>query len=131
MSAKDFARSEMTLAGFSESEITTMQQILALFFGAWDSGGAVWAMAPVLQRLVAQKFLTPLTGDDAEWMDVSEYSGEPMWQNRRCSTVFKNSERAYDIDAEGRPSITFPYWPDKSDVSSPVIEFDLPLKGGR
>lgn len=115
----------MRLAGFEEADIDAMRRILDIFFERWDSGGAVWAMAPVLQRCIAGKCLTPLTGADDEWMDVSNASGGlPVRQNLRCSTVFSDETgRCYDIDTPGRPTITFPYMPDEIRVSSPVIEF--------
>lgn len=127
MSMIDSASKEMRLANFSESDIGTMRQILTLFFDAWDSGGAVWAMAPVLQRCIAGKCLTPLTGAEDEWMDVSEASGGrgPVRQNLRCSTVFTDEDgRCYDIDTPGRPTITFPYMPEEIRIPAPVIEFD-------
>ena len=129
MSMIEHAASEMKLAGFSANEVETMRKILALLFGTWDSGGAVWAMAPVLQRCIAGKCLTPLTGADDEWMDVSEASGGrgPMRQNIRCSTVFSDEDgRCYDIDTPGRPTIAFPYMPDEIRVASPVIEIETP-----
>jgi hypothetical protein len=118
------AKSEMKRAGFPDSEIAVMGEILDKFFDTWDSGGAVWAMAPVLQRLIAGQPLTPLTGDDDEWMEV----GEGVFQNVRDSSVFKDprfhdGKLAYDIDApDPRAAITFPYEPPHSRVSSPVIE---------
>lgn len=128
MSVIDTAVSEMKLAKFPDDEIEVMRKILGLFFETWDSGGAVWAMAPVLQRCIAGKCLTPLTGEDSEWMDVSEASGGkgPVRQNKRCSTVFTDEDgRCYDIDTPGRPTITFPYWPEEARVPSPVIEVSL------
>lgn len=122
------AESEMRRAKFGADDIEVMRQILTLFFDQWDSGGAVWVMAPVLQRCIAGKCLTPLTGADDEWEDVGALSnGEPMRQNIRCSTVFSDgSGRCYDIDTPGRPTITFPYWPACANVSSPVIEISKP-----
>jgi len=128
MSMIESAVSELKLAGFPDDEIGVMRQILTLFFNTWDSGGSVWAMAPVLQRCIAGKCLTPLTGADSEWMDVSDASGGrgPVRQNVRCSTVFSDETgRCYDIDTPGRPTITFPYMPTEIGVSSPVIEIDL------
>jgi hypothetical protein len=46
-----------------------MIAILEKFFDQWDSGGAVHAVAPILQRLIAGKPLSPLTGADDEWFD--------------------------------------------------------------
>lgn len=127
MSVINQAVSELKLAKFPDNEIEVVRKILTLFFETWDSGGAVWAMAPVLQRCIAGKCLTPLTGEASEWMDVSEASGGkgPVKQNIRCSTVSTDEDgRCYDIDTPGRPTITFPYWPDTAVVPSPVIEME-------
>lgn len=86
-----------------------------------------------LEKLLRFEPLSPLTGSDEEWIDVAEYNGSPMWQNKRCSRVFKDETGAYDIDGKvfwewytnengeksksyftGRDSrvyITFPYTP--------------------
>jgi hypothetical protein len=42
--------------------------------------------------------LVPLTGEDWEWSDVSEESGYTLYQNKRCSHVFKHKDGAYDIN---------------------------------
>ena len=63
----------------------------------------------------------PLTGEDHEWNEV----GEGIEQNRRCSHVFREDGKAYDIqgrvftDPDGcsftsrdsRVPVTFPYTP--------------------
>lgn len=91
-----------------------------------------------LEKLLRFKPLSPLTGEDDEWTDVSRMSGVPHYQNKRCSSVFKEGKdgEAYDIDGkvfwewckdedgkpyksfytcrESRVPITFPYTvPDK------------------
>jgi len=127
MSIRSQALSELKLAKFSESEITAYTKILDIFFEEWDSGGAVFAAAPVLQRLIKGQPLSPLTGKDDEWF----HHGEGVYQNIRCGTVFKDprfhdGKLAYDIDApEPRAAISFPYWPLNSDVRSPCIEVDV------
>lgn len=129
MSIISHAKSEMELAGFSAREAEHMAKVMELFFDEWDSGGAVHIMAPILTRCIAGKPLTPLTGEDWEWNDVSEYSPAPAWQNARCSTVFKEYRDgvlvAYDIDTPGRPPISFPYMPERAEIPSPVIEIDV------
>lgn len=75
-----------------------------------------------LQSLLNFKLLSPLTGDDREWKEI-----EPgLFQNKRCPSVFKDENGAYEkegviqIDQNGpkfidgetnRSNITFPYWP--------------------
>lgn len=55
----------------------------------------------ILKKLLNWEPLTPLTGEPEEWNVVSEASGEPMWQNKRCSRVFKDDTgRAYDIEGK-------------------------------
>ena len=55
-----------------------------------------------LRKLLNFKPLSPLTGDDDEWTEVSSISGYPHFQNKRCSSVFKDGKdgEAYDIDGK-------------------------------
>lgn len=125
MSLIEQAKIELKAANFGDEDSCVMIEILEKFFDQWDSGGAVHAVAPVLQRLIAGKPITPLTGEDDEWV-IHDCDGMYA-QNKRCSTVFKATKDgpAYDIDVEGRPPITFPYWPERSQVASPVVEFSV------
>lgn len=131
MSIIDRARHELELINFGEEDSAVMIDLLERFFRQWDSGGAVWAVAPVFQRLLAGKPLSPLTGEAGEWMHVGDHGDHPVLQNVRCGTVFKQWRddlgrvAAYDIDVRGRPEITFPYNPERSEVSSPVVELDI------
>lgn len=126
MSIIERAEAELKAINFGKGDSMAMLEILRLFFKQWDSGGGVFVAAPVLQRLIAGKPLSPLTGADDEWIDRTEMnSGKPMWQNIRCSTVFKDAEGAYDIDVSGvwRHPVTFPYSPEHAEVGDPVVEF--------
>ena len=128
MSLIDNAKRELDLIDFGREDTAAMIDILERFFEQWDSGGAVWVVAPILMRCIAGKPLSPLTGADDEWFDHGMTHGVHVLQNMRCSTVFKQYREdvgrviAYDIDTEGRPEITFPHWPGEAEVSSPVIE---------
>jgi hypothetical protein len=123
----DQARDELKRIDFGEADSTAMIEILERFFDQWDSGGAVYAAAPVLQRLIAGKCLSPLTGADDEWIEHEH----GVFQNKRVSSVFKDprfheGKLAYDLDnpAGSRAAITFPYWPERAEVASPVIEIE-------
>ncbi len=75
----------------------------------------------MLERLLRFKPISPLTGEEDEWNDL----GHGLMQNKRCSSVFKNSDgTVYDIDAvivsdnggitwfssgSFRKQVTFPY----------------------
>jgi len=78
-----------------------------------------------LNKLFNYEPLGPLQGTDDEWVNVSE-SGEVLFQNNRCSRVFKDGNgNAWDIDGkvfvepdglsytsrESHVQITFPYTP--------------------
>jgi hypothetical protein len=88
----------------------------------------------LLTQLLKLQPLTELTGEDSEWEDRTIMNnGLPLFQNKRCSRVFKDSSGAYDIEAiqfysdkigeDGQPyrehfttadskvAITFPYMP--------------------
>lgn len=130
MSIIEQAKDELRRANFGDEDSRVMIEILEKFFDQWDSGGAVHAVAPVLQRLIAGRPLTPLTGADDEWVD----HGGGVFQNKRCGTVFKDprfheGKLAYDIDApEPRAAITFPYWPKNAEMPSPFVDIDTDLK---
>ena len=121
MSIIEQAKIELQASRWAADDQRVMIEILEKFFAQWDSGGAVYAVAPVLQRLIAGKPITPLSGEDHEWV-IHDADG-CYAQNSRCSTVFKATKDgpAYDIDVEGRPPITFPYWPERAAVPSPEL----------
>lgn len=122
MSIIEQAKIELAAANFGDEDSRVMIEILEKFFDQWDSGGAVSCAAPVLQRLIAGKPLTPLTGADGEWFI---HDADGMYaQNKRCGSIFKATKDgpAYDIDVRGRPPITFPYWPGDATVFAPVFE---------
>lgn len=65
-------------------------------FSGFTAGYAINA----LNKLLSFKPISVLTGEDDEWVEIGDENNKPLYQNRRCSTVFKNNEYAYDI--EGR-----------------------------
>lgn len=97
----------------------------------------------ILTKLLDFKPISPLTGEDSEWHDVSEYSGTISFQNKRCSSIFKEGKdgEAYDIDGkvfwewyrdengdthksyytcrDSRVPVTFPYTP----PDKPIYEY--------
>lgn len=128
MSTTEFAREELRRAGLfdKDSDYGGMMgdavMDLVELFAAQDHSGFSASMAIQLFSLVAShKPLTPLTGDNDEWNEV----GDNTWQNRRCPTVFKTAEGAYNIDGrvfidehgaaytnrESRVPVEFPYVP--------------------
>lgn len=120
MSIVESARRELQAAKFGDEDSRVMLEILEKFLDQWDSGGAVSVAQKVLNRCIAGKPLSPLTGADDEFMEV----GPGVFQNVRCSTVFKQDGRCYDIDTPGRPTISFPYTPQQDRVRMPIFEID-------
>lgn len=120
------AKLELEAVNFGDEDSAVMVEILERFFDQWDSGGAVAVASQVLARLIAGQPLGPLTGNDDEWVEVGTHEGGPFFQNRRCSSVFKQLRDgvmvAHDIDVAGRPPIAFPYRPDRAEVRMPVVE---------
>ena len=102
-------------------------ELLDVFGKQGHSGFSAPYCLDIFNRCAKFEPLCPLLGDDKEWNDVSQYgSGEPKYQNNRCSHVFKESNgRAYDSDGiifrdedgctytsmDSRVYITFPYVP--------------------
>jgi hypothetical protein len=91
MSLAEHARRELELCGqyaedpeYSESIIKAVEA----FASYGHSGGSAMAAREQLHALLGFKTLSPVTGDPAEWIDQSEASGTPMWQNRRDPSVF-------------------------------------------
>ena len=96
--------------------------MVELFAEEGHSGFSASYAIEQLERLLRFLPLTELTGEDDEW---NEYSvGE--YQNKRCSTVFKDKTGAYDINGyvfsddggetwytnrKSRKYIKFPYYP--------------------
>lgn len=83
------------------------EEILAIFnkfMGSGQSGGSApyyaQAVAEAIKDLCLQVPLSPLTGEDDEWYDVSDIMGEGKeFQNNRLSSVFKRDGNSLYLDA--------------------------------
>lgn len=101
-----------------------VMQLIETFESQGHSGFSASAVLQMFDRLAHYKPITSLTGADDEWEDVDEGT----FQNKRCSSVFKDKETgmAYDINgkvfsddggktyhmtAESKNYISFPYNP--------------------
>ena len=104
-----YAESELNRIGMTEDspdEMNVMMRkhivhMIKEFSEEGHSGFSGRYALNILTKLLDFKPLTPLTGEDDEWHDVSEYSGKTTFQNIRCSSVFKNANgECYDIDGK-------------------------------
>ena len=103
-----------------------VMQLLKVFADQGHSGSSAPYCVSMFEKLAMFEPLTPLTGDDSEWAEVSE----GVFQNKRCSHVFKQADRfdgqAYDLEGKifrdpgggwytnyhSAVPVEFPYYPE-------------------
>ena len=106
----EYAKSELARItkdgdGLQDAINKNVLDIVELFASQGHSEISAGYVMSVLERLLRFKPLTPLTGEDDEWTEVSDKMGQGCFQNKRCSSVFKttdaqgNTIEVYDIDA--------------------------------
>jgi hypothetical protein len=127
-----FARDELTRAGFFDQDADyggllghAVMKMMEVFSEEEHSGASAALAVSLFEKLARFQPLTPLTGDADEWNEVGVQNGRPLFQNRRCGSVFKEGDEAYDIDGrvfrepsgacftnkDSRAPVTFPYTP--------------------
>lgn len=130
----DFARAELEAAGWFKADGAydglfgpAIMRLVEVFDAEGHSGMSAPIALALFSKVAAFEPLGPLTGADEEWNEV----GEGVFQNRRCSHVFKDAANgAYDIEGrifrepsgacytsrESRVPVTFPYTPKREYV---------------
>lgn len=127
----EFALREFELAGYQKVEENSsnpdvwMQEnvleLLRVFSSQRHSGFSASFCITLFTKLAKWEPISPLTGEESEWTKVTE----DLWQNKRCSRVFKDRAKAWDVDGkifveptgsyyasrESSVEITFPYTP--------------------
>lgn len=95
------AKHELSLLGSGEPDEMSdamnahILKMVEMFADEGHSGFSASYAVGVLEKLLRFEPLKPLTGEADEWHEV----GDGVFQNTRCSHVFKENGRAYDIDA--------------------------------
>ena len=98
-------------------------ELLKVFSEQGHSGFSAPYCINMFAKLAKFDLLTPLMGEDDEWVEVSD----SLWQSKRCHSVFKDKTGAWDIDGKvfrepngccytsykSRVPVTFPYMPKK------------------
>jgi hypothetical protein len=103
------ARQEFKAAGWTdengafkdvmqESICNHILELLEVFDDEGHSGSSAYYTIDLFKTLASFKPIAPLTGEEWEWNDVAEQSGGTLWQNKRCSHVFKDDNGAYDSE---------------------------------
>lgn len=115
--------------GMNRSMHDHIIRMVQAFEDEGHSGLSASYAVSILRKLLAYEPISPLTGEDKEWNEVAE----GMFQNKRCSRIFKQDGRIYDIEGrvfrekdgscftnkESRVDITFPYTPKTEYVDVP------------
>ncbi len=109
MSYRDFAMREFRAAGWldesgqftdgmQEMMCEQVMELLDKFSEHGHSGSTAPYAVNLFKQLAMFEPIVPLTGEDWEWNEVSDN----MYQNRRCSHVFKDSKDGQAYDSQGR-----------------------------
>jgi len=102
-------------------------ELLDVFSQQGHSGFSAGYALSILEKVMKFEPITPLTGDDDEWNCINDdrTNNNEIFQNKRCSHVFKENGEAYDIDGkifvdpdggsytsrDSRVPVEFPYTP--------------------
>ena len=88
-----------------EDFIPIIYDILDVFAEQGHSGGSApyysSAISNTIKKVLSFEPLSPITGEDSEWNNVSDREGDETYQNKRLSSVFKKGKdgKPYYINA--------------------------------
>ncbi len=124
-----YAERELEIIGLKKDSEDDMDRwmyehiikMVQMFSEEGHSGFSASYAISILKKVLNYEPLTPLTGEDSEWLEVSE----GMFQNIRCSHVLKENGKSYDINGivfeepdgcrftsrDSRVFVEFPYTP--------------------
>lgn len=144
MALVEFARDELTRAGLFDKDSDyggmmgeAVMKMIEQFADEGHSGFSAGMAISAFERLAKFEPLTPLTGDDDEWVEVGTQNSKPLYQNKRCAHVFREGEDfAYDIEGkiwrepsgacftnfDSRVAVAFPYTPKREYFDVPGRE---------
>lgn len=101
------AKKELQLAGLFDKDSdydgmlgTAVMELVRVFSKQGHSGFSANQTLKIFNLVASFKPLTPIGSTQDEWMNVSDMSGLPMWQNKRRGTTFSRDggKTWYDID---------------------------------
>ena len=78
-----------------------IMELLTTFANQGHSGFSANYIVNLFNKLAKYETLSPLTGNDDEWSNVSDMSGDrkTLFQNNRDGRVFKNDDGAFFTEA--------------------------------
>ncbi len=102
----EWAKKELDLIGLTDEDSYNgmmrkhLLHMVEEFCEEGHSGFSANYAVNILSKLFKYEPLSPLTGKDDEWNNISDFSGKPWFQNKRDTRVFKDSKdsKAYFID---------------------------------
>lgn len=111
MSLVEHAKRELSLVGYNLNDteegpnkwiVENILELMEVFSKQGHSGSSAPYCIGMFSTLAKYEILSPLTGEDNEWRNVSMYSttNEPFYQNIRCSHVFKDITGCYDTNGK-------------------------------
>ena len=107
MNLIEHAKKELEIAGLFDKDSdyngmlgTAVMELIENFSKQGHSGHSASIVVDIFNKLAKYKPLSPLTGEESEWVNVEGPDGN-MHQNNRNSAVFKDSKdgKPYFIDA--------------------------------
>ncbi len=84
----DHARRELELIDEDPEFTEGIVKVVQAFADMGHSGGSAAVAIPMVNELLKFNNLSPLTNDPHEWMNVSDVTGDNMWQSRRNPEAF-------------------------------------------
>ena len=102
----DYAKAELARINKGGDDMQDLMDkhildIIQVFSDQGHSGFSASYLTNRVERLMRFLPITPLQGTDDEWNDCGrERDSTPIFQNKRCSRVFKDGVGAYDVEAE-------------------------------
>lgn len=97
---EDICKNDEEALNMQKTVTKDVMQIVQIFTEQAHSGFSSAYILDLLERLLRYKPLTPLTGDDDEWEDCSQFGINDL-QNKRCPAVFKRPDgTAYWVEGK-------------------------------
>jgi len=95
------AQTELELAGYFKEDSDfyggmtgkAVMELIEVFANQGHSGMSAGIVAGLFNKLAKYEPLQGITGRDEEWVEAyNDKDGQPVYQNKRCSAVFKHSD---------------------------------------
>jgi hypothetical protein len=100
MALTQHAQLELELAGFFNDDGMygdligkAVMELIEVFANQGHSGMSAGIVSSLFNKLANYEPLQEITGKDGEWAEVfNDSDGQPVYQNKRCSAMFKHSD---------------------------------------